>query len=87
MMLLLESSTALWRKVFQRELLQRYSDFCGEWNFSESKLSGVCSGGVWKYEEQARKLFFGYGSILFVGVDQLLCLRLLCTFYFPHSKI
>jgi hypothetical protein len=44
--LLLRSSTALLRRVFRRELLRQYSDFCREGNFPESKLSGFCSGGI-----------------------------------------
>jgi hypothetical protein len=43
MRLLLWSSTALWRRVFLRELLRQYLDFCSEGNFPESKLSGFCS--------------------------------------------
>jgi hypothetical protein len=58
MMLLLGSYTALWRRVFRRELLWRYGDFRRERNFPESKLSGVCSGGIRKYAEHLRKLFF-----------------------------
>jgi hypothetical protein len=80
MRLLLRSSTALWRRVFRRELLRRYSDFRREGNFPESKLSGFCSGGIRKYAEHLRK---NIPAEHHVGVDQLL----FCSFYFPQIKI
>jgi hypothetical protein len=40
MRLLLRSSTALWRRVFRRELLRQYSNFRREGYFPERKLTG-----------------------------------------------
>jgi hypothetical protein len=59
MRLFLRSSTALWRRVFQKELLLRYSDFLREGNFPESKLSGVCSNGTYsKYAGAPQETVF-----------------------------
>jgi hypothetical protein len=39
MRLLLRNSNARWRRVFQRELLRRYSEFHREGNFRERRIS------------------------------------------------
>jgi hypothetical protein len=63
--LLLQSSIALWRREFWRELLRQYSDFRREGNFPESKLSSFCSGGIRNTHEHLSKPFFCSGGILF----------------------
>jgi hypothetical protein len=58
MRLLLRKSNARWRRVFWRELLQRYSEFRREGNFPESKLSGFCSGGIQNTQSTSGNRFF-----------------------------
>jgi hypothetical protein len=58
MRLLLRSSTALWRRVFQGKIVWRYLDFRREGNFSESKLSGLCSGSIRNMQSTLGNRFF-----------------------------
>jgi hypothetical protein len=56
MRLLLLNYNAHWRRVFRRELLLLYLEFCREENFPESKLSGFAPYS--KYAEHLRKPVF-----------------------------